>query len=212
MARKKPEATQPSDPQPMDEAASVKRHVLNWKDRPDVSGLSSGAATFNLLNQVTMGMYYGTNPAKEILEWKQYAAVATMRAMAPQDAIEGQLIAQMVATHEAAMDCYRRAAIEGQTFEGRQTALNLANKLLRTYAVLTDTLNKHRGKGQQTVRVEHVTVEAGGQAIVGNVTTGGGGEGRIGHQPHATLADAGLPPLRREDAERVGVPSASSQT
>jgi hypothetical protein len=37
-----------------------------------------------------------------------------------------------------------------------------------------EALDKHRGKGQQTVRVEHVTVNAGGQAIVGNVEAGGG--------------------------------------
>jgi hypothetical protein len=32
-----------------------------------------------------------------------------------------------------------------------------------------EALDKHRGKGQQKITVEHVTVEAGGQAIVGNV-------------------------------------------
>ena len=34
------------------------------------------------------------------------------------------------------------------------------------------TLNKHRGKGQQKVTVEHVNFQAGGQAIVGNVDAG----------------------------------------
>ena len=39
-----------------------------------------------------------------------------------------------------------------------------------SFAALTDALNRHRGKGsQQVVRVEHVTVQAGGQAIVGAV-------------------------------------------
>jgi hypothetical protein len=36
-----------------------------------------------------------------------------------------------------------------------------------------DTLKRCRSKGQQTVRVERVTVEIGGQAIVGNVSKGG---------------------------------------
>ena len=37
-------------------------------------------------------------------------------------------------------------------------------------------LNRHRGKsGQQTVRVEHVTVKDGGQAVIGPVTAGGEG-------------------------------------
>jgi hypothetical protein len=47
------------------------------------------------------------------------------------------------------------------------------NKLGRTYAAQMDTLKRCRSKGQQTVRVERVTVEIGGQAIVGNVSKGG---------------------------------------
>ena len=65
-----------------------------------------------------------------------------------------------------------------QTFEGRQVNLSAASKLSRTYAALLEALNRHRGKGQQVVRVEHVTVQAGGQAIVGAVTQGGGGQQR----------------------------------
>ena len=42
-----------------------------------------------------------------------------------------------------------------------------------TFALHMEALDKHRGKSQQTVRVEHVTVNAGGQAIVGNVQGGG---------------------------------------
>jgi hypothetical protein len=40
------------------------------------------------------------------------------------------------------------------------------------YAKQLEALNKHRGKGQQKVTVEHVHVAPGGQAIVGNVETG----------------------------------------
>jgi hypothetical protein len=40
---------------------------------------------------------------------------------------------------------------------------------MRTFNQQIDTLNKHRGKGQQEVTVEHVTVNEGGQAVVGNV-------------------------------------------
>jgi hypothetical protein len=73
------------------------------------------------------------------------------------------------------MECYRRAMFGEQTSEGRYENLNQANKLSRTYAVLLDALNRHRGKGQQKVTVEHVHVHAGGQAVVGTVETPGGG-------------------------------------
>ena len=91
------------------------------------------------------------------------------------DAIEGMLAVQMVATFEAAVECYRRAALAEQTFAGRELGLKYGEKLVRSFAALTDALDRHRGKGPQVVRVEHVTVQAGGQAIVGAVTQGGEG-------------------------------------
>ena len=60
----------------------------------------------------------------------------------------------------------------------------LASRLVRSFAALTDALNRHRGKGsQQVVRVEHVTVQAGGQAIVGAVTQGAEPERKRGSTP-----------------------------
>jgi hypothetical protein len=85
------------------------------------------------------------------------------------------LAAQLIACHNASMECYRRAMIGEQTFEGRRENLNQANKLSRTYGTLLESLNRHRGKGQQKVTVEHVHVQEGGQAIVGNVESPGGG-------------------------------------
>jgi hypothetical protein len=79
------------------------------------------------------------------------------------------IAAQLIAAHNAAMECYRRAMLGEQTFEGRREGLTQANKLSRTYAVLLDAFNRHRGKGQQKVTVEHVHVHSGGQAIVGTV-------------------------------------------
>jgi hypothetical protein len=42
-------------------------------------------------------------------------------------------------------------------------------RLSRTYLAQMDALKKYRAKAQQTVRVERVNVQEGGQAIVGNV-------------------------------------------
>ncbi len=65
-------------------------------------------------------------------------------------------------------------------------------------------------KGQpHVVRVEQVTVEAGGQAIVGAVSQGGGGNDKGNNkQPHApaALAREPSPTLRGPDPEREPVP------
>src|SRR5215831_10299769 len=109
--------------------------------------------------------------------YEQYSAtVAALAGIGPNDELEGMMAAQLIAAHNAAMECYRRAMIAEQTFEGRRENLAQANKLGRTYAVLLDALNRHRGKGQQKVTVEHVNVYPGGQAVVGTVGTPGGGD------------------------------------
>jgi hypothetical protein len=92
---------------------------------------------------------------------QQYsAATAGLIGIGPQNEIEGMIAAQLLAAHNAAMECYRRAMVGEQTFEGRRENLSQANKLSRTYACLLDALNRHRGKGQQKVTVEHVHVHA----------------------------------------------------
>ena len=57
-----------------------------------------------------------------------------------------------------------------QTFEGRDMNLRHASRLSRAFATQVEALKRYRTGGQQKVTVEHVTVNQGGQAIVGNVT------------------------------------------
>src|SRR5215216_3845981 len=114
------------------------------------------------------------------------ATVAALVGIGPKDELEGMMAAQLIAAHNAAMECYRRAMLGEQTFEGRRENLAQANKLSRAYATLLEALNRHRGKGQQKVTVEHVHVHAGGQAVVGTVETPGGGDRpKSEDQPHA---------------------------
>ena len=88
--------------------------------------------------------------------------------------------------------------------QGRSENLSQANKLSRTYTTLLEALNRHRGKGQQKVTVEHVHVHAGGQAVVGTVETQGGGDIRKSEdQPHARqIAHALQPAVWSEDQAR----------
>ena len=92
-----------------------------------------------------------------------------LKGIAPKDQIEGMLATQMIATHHQALNCFRIAA-ESKTIEMLNLAVNSANKLTRTYAAQMEALNRYRGKGQQKMTVEHVHINSGGQAIIGNVT------------------------------------------
>ena len=98
-------------------------------------------------------------------------ALDQFESIKPTDATESMLAAQMIGTHAAAMECLRRAMVPSQTFVGRDMELKHAHKLMTLYPQQLAALDKHRGKGQQTITVERVTVQSGGQAIVGNVGT-----------------------------------------
>ena len=146
---------------------------------------------------------------KETSDHQLSATVAGLVGIGPKDELEGMIAAPQLAAHNAAMECYRRAMIGEQSFEGRRENLSQANKLSRTYAVLLDALNHHRGKGQQKVTVEHVHVHSGGQAVVGMVETPGGGDRpKSEEQPHAITYAPGVE-MPSANPERSTVPSAS---
>lgn len=141
-------------------------------------------------------------------ESQQRAIAGALIGIGPRDEIEGMLAVQMLGAHHAAMECYRRAMLGEQTFEGRKECLNQANKLSRTYTTLLEALNRHRAKGQQKVTVEHVHVHAGGQAIVGAVETPGGVASENRRQPHAkAISHAPVAPLWGENPKGDPVPS-----
>ena len=165
------------DPEPKkSRAATVREH---WSDKQDLSGSASPWLTCNLANQVLRLPWRGSREDSDTKLLHDQAMLAAMAGLAPRDPVEGLLAAQMVAVHEASMECFRRAALPEQIFAGRELGLKYGDKLARTYAALVETLDRHRGKGQQVVRVERVTVEAGGQAIVGAVSQGGTKKVRI---------------------------------
>lgn len=94
---------------------------------------------------------------------------AELAGIEPKDQIEGMLATQMIATHHATMDCFRIVAQNGQLDIINQM-LCYANKLSRTFTMQMEALNRYRGKGGQKMTVEHVHINSGGQAIIGNVT------------------------------------------
>ena len=102
-------------------------------------------------------------------------ALDGVASLAPRDGMEVMLCSQLVALHSQSMEFLRRGMLPDQTTEGVDCNVNRATKMLRTFATLTECLRTYRGGGQQKMTVEHVTVQAGGQAIVGNVNHGTGG-------------------------------------
>ena len=97
--------------------------------------------------------------------------LSVVKGIVPTDEVEAMLAAQMAAVHVATMTFAGRLA-HVKNIAQQDSAERVFNKLARTFAMQVEALKRYRSGGQQTVRVEHVTVNEGGQAIVGNVTNG----------------------------------------
>lgn len=102
--------------------------------------------------------------------------MSVIRGIDPRDQVESMLAAQMAAAQMASMGCARKL-MNAEYQEQRESAERSFNRLCRTYTAQMEALKRYRSKGQQTVRVERVTVNDGGQAIVGPVNKGGGDSG-----------------------------------
>lgn len=97
--------------------------------------------------------------------------------LAPQNALERLLIQQLVASDMAASVCLGIGTFKENNSDYRRKYMNLACQFMSVQTRQIEALAKLRTGGRQHVTVEHVTVEAGGQAIVGAVTQGTGGGG-----------------------------------
>jgi len=118
--------------------------------------------------------FVGPETTVDELEEISKRSIMMLYGIEPQDQVEAMLAAQMVATHNLAMLLIRNAHHHK---DGIRTELytNLASKTARIFTAQVEALGKYRNKGKQKIVVEHVTVNEGGQAIVGSEIIGGGG-------------------------------------
>lgn len=138
---------------------------------------STGCKVFYAAQAViTKGMTAAASGVKDqgAIEAAYNEYLAMMAEFKPQDAFEGMLATQMSVTYIQALDCMGMAAINKEHLKFFERFQNQGIKLMRLYNYQLETLAKYRNKGQQKMTVEHVHVHDGGQAIVGNVTQGGG--------------------------------------
>jgi hypothetical protein len=152
-----------------------------------------------LLHQTLATLWLPSSLDQEEKRIRINAAVDVLQEIKPQDAVEGMLAVQMVALHNAALECLRRAALPNQTPKCFDMNLRHAQRLTAGYLRQMEALDKRRGKGQQTLVVKYVNVEPGGQAVVGTVHTG--------QLPRPSMADVGasVEPVAQQDGEPLAV-------
>jgi hypothetical protein len=114
-------------------------------------------------------------PGGGLSETAVNASLAFIENAKPKDEVESALLIQMACTHTAAMSILAMfAGGHGYGPDGPLKA-SAAARLMRAYATQVETLRRLRKGGSQVVRVEHVQVNKGGQALIGNVRKDGNG-------------------------------------
>jgi len=141
-------------------------------DREDLRrafGTSYPGFAHALLGQVASFRPASSNGQNDSIDF----STAVIMGLEPRDQFESMLAAQMSAVHLASMKVAAKMS-RAMSLREIDVAEKALNRLGRTYALQMDTLKRYRSAGQQVV-IKHVTVNDGGQAIVGDVRTGGGG-------------------------------------
>ncbi len=109
------------------------------------------------------------HPARMGIELRADGAA---KGIEPTDEVEAMMAAMMAVTFRASMK-YGKRLEQSDTLLQAESADKIFNKLARTYAAQVEALKRYRSDGSQKVVVKHVTVNEGGQAVVGSVETRG---------------------------------------
>src|SRR3954469_10744612 len=88
-----------------------------------LGGSDSDPFNQTLANQ-TLAAVWTANSDEEQRNNQYLAATAALIGAKPQDELEGMLVSQMIAVHNASMETFRRAMLPEQDFEVWQAQLN----------------------------------------------------------------------------------------
>jgi hypothetical protein len=143
-----------------------------WQRLKNALGTSSSAFVEASLYQLIAAARL---PNSGICEIAVNASLAFIEGAKPRDEIECALVIQMSCAHSAAMAVLSRLGEGRGGDRGVAAMASAAARLLRAYATQVEALRRLRNGNSQNVRVEHVYVNEGGQAIIGNVRSGTAG-------------------------------------
>jgi hypothetical protein len=112
---------------------------------------------------------------KELTENFLNAAIGFMHENRPENTIEAMLLLRIFKSNYLA-NAFENRALKLDDYDLIDRNVNRSFRLSRTMLAALEALQRYRGKADQTMKVEHVTVESGGQAIIGPIRGGSNGK------------------------------------
>ncbi|NOS76297.1 MAG: hypothetical protein HOP36_17520 [Methyloglobulus sp.] len=168
-----------------------KDQAVGWTLYMESLGSADSDFVVGFTNQLINEGSTGSEPKENEINY----LLSIVRGIEPRDPLETMLALQMAAVHNATMTFSRRLATV-TTIPQQDSAERAFNKLARTFTTQIEALKRYRSTGESKVTVQHVTVNEGGQAVIGDVTSGGGQQKseelphakQISHAPSETLS------------------------
>jgi hypothetical protein len=97
------------------------------------------------------------------------AALAMIEGQRPKDEVETAIVMQMACAHGAAMMLLARFGGGGGGDRRVQALAHATARIINAFNQSAETLRRRKQGGSQYMRIDHVHVTEGGQAIIGNV-------------------------------------------
>ena len=126
---------------------------------------------FNAI-QTLAGNQFHTSKAKqnEAMEQQENECNDLLQSLEADNALKAMLATQMTAIHDLQQKEFLFAVKIVDPIK-KQYHINAITKLSNIFIQQVNLMHKLQGKGQQKVTVEHVHINDGGKAIIGNVET-----------------------------------------
>jgi len=130
----------------------------------DAIGVADRNAMYGILKQLVKASVSGEKSDEINLSFM----ISMVKSIKPRDSVEAMLVAQMVCVHVMAMRCAYHLA-NTEDIAQQDSAGRTLGRLARTFPAQIEALNRYRSNGEPAITMQNVSVQDGGQAIVGNV-------------------------------------------
>lgn len=163
----------PAKPEHSDESKRKAPKLAKSEDGSYVVTVESKDQLQNLFgvksNEVAEGLLNcAFNALGRGCESYQSLMVSMVNEIEPCDAIEAMLVSQLTATH-VKISLFSQRIVDAENPNWREGYERSLTRLSRTFLAQMDALKKYRSSPPQSVKVGSVTVNEGGQAVVGPV-------------------------------------------
>lgn len=165
-----PTKTKGRAPSSRSSRAPKKKNEKNPVDKPEKKEITGGE-TILTRHLFATSPVDRTDVASQALS--QVETFMLYRGLEPRDSAEAILAALVVAVTNSSMDCLHRAPRCNDSLTARDLNLRHGHKGALVARDLLIALDSRRGQSPKGVTVGKVNVGSGGQAIVGNVDSGG---------------------------------------